>query len=255
MMEKNVQRFAGKATVYAQYRERYAPEILLPRLRAWCGLTPAWKVADVGAGTGMLSDVFLANGNHVLAIEPNDDMRQMCADLHKGESNLEVIAGTAEAAGLEESSVEMVTAGRALHWFDLDRAMVEFRRILKPEGWFASIAFGRRESGREENERFELLLRDYTKDHESTRTSYEAYRRLDDFLVRDFHHEEITSSMKLDWDALYGMAMSISHSPRVEDESYVPFERDLRAYFDHFASEGVVTWETRYWINVGRLSR
>ncbi len=80
---RNVQRFAGKAIAYAQYRERYAPEILLPRLHAWCGLTPDWTVADVGAGTGMLSDVFLANGNHVFAVEPNDDMRQMCADLHR----------------------------------------------------------------------------------------------------------------------------------------------------------------------------
>lgn len=255
MMEKNVERFAGKALAYAQYREQYAPEVLLPRLHAWCGLTPDWTIADVGAGTGMLSDVFLANGNHVLAIEPNDDMRQMCADLHSGKPNLEVIAGTAEATGLTASSVEMVAAGRALHWFDLDRAMVEFRRILKPEGWFASIAFGRRESGREENERFELLLREYTRDHASTRTPYEAYRRLDDFLARDFHHEEITGSMKLDWDALYGMAMSISHSPRIEDESYAQFERDLRDYFDRYASDSVVTWETRYWINVGRLSR
>jgi ubiquinone/menaquinone biosynthesis C-methylase UbiE len=255
MTEKHVQRFAGKAIAYAQYRERYAPEILLPRLHAWCGLTPDWTVADVGAGTGMLSDVFLANGNHVLAVEPNDDMRQMCADLHKGTPSLEIIAGTAEATGLETSSVAMVAAGRALHWFDLDRAMVEFRRILTPEGWFASIVFGRRESGREENERFEFLLREHTKGHASTRTSYEAYRRLGDFLVRDFHHEEITGSLELDWDALYGMAMSISHSPRVGDESHTQFERNLRAYFDRYASNGFVTWETRYWINVGRLSR
>ena len=254
-MERHVQRFAGKAGVYAQYRERYAPEILLPRLNAWCGLTPGWVIADVGAGTGMLSDVFLANGNRVFAVEPNDEMRQTCVDLHRGVSRLEVIDGTAEATGLNESSVEMVTAGRALHWFDLDRAMLEFRRILKPEGWFASIAFGRRESGREENEKFELLLREHTPDHASTRTTYEAYRRVADFLVRDFHREEIAGIMELDWDSLYGMAMSISHSPRIGDESYGQFERNLRQYFERYASDGFVTWETRYWINVGRLSR
>ncbi|QNI37634.1 class I SAM-dependent methyltransferase [Edaphobacter albus] len=254
MKEKNVGRFSGKATAYARYRERYAPEVLLPRLRVWCELIPEWTVADVGAGTGMLSDVFLENGNRVLAIEPNEEMRQMCADLHGDDLRLEIVDGTAEATGLAASSVEMVVAGRALHWFDLDRAMVEFRRVLKPEGWFASIAFGRRESGREENEAFEHLLRMYTKDHASTRATYQAYRRLEDFLVRDYRHEEIVGSMELDWDGLYGMAMSISHSPRIDDPGYVQFEQSLRAYFNRYAVGGVVTWETRYWINVGRLS-
>lgn len=253
-MESNVGRFSGKAMAYARYRERYAPEILLPRLRAWCGLIPEWTVADIGAGTGMLSDVFLEHGNRVLAIEPNEEMRKMCADLHGSNLQLEIVDGTAEVTGLAASSVEMVVAGRALHWFDLDRAMVEFRRILKPKGWFASIAFGRRESGREENETFEQILRTYTKNHASTRATYQAYRRLGDFLTRDYHHEEIAGSMELDWDGLYGMAMSISHSPRTDDPEYSPFEQNLRDYFDRYAVGGIVTWETRYWINVGRLS-
>lgn len=254
MIEKNVRRFDGRAIAYARHRERYTPEILLPRLRAWCGLTPEWMIADIGAGTGMLSDVFLANSNHVIAVEPNAEMRQMCIDLHEGSCRLEVTDGTAEATGLRASSVEMVVAGRALHWFDLDRAMEEFRRILKPDGWVASVAFGRTEKGREENEAFEHILRRFTKDHVSTRTAYEAYRQLADFLVRDFHHEEIRGTMVLDWEELNGMAMSISHVPRAEDARHSQFDRDLRTYFDRYANSDVVTWETRYWINVGRLS-
>jgi ubiquinone/menaquinone biosynthesis C-methylase UbiE len=253
-MEKNVQRFDGRAVEYARYREKYAPEVLLPRLREWCGLTPEWIVADIGAGTGMLSDVFLANGNHVIAVEPNAEMRQMCADLHEGEILLKVVDGTAETTELRSSSVEMVVAGRALHWFDLDRAMTEFRRIVQPDGWVASIAFGRTETGREENEALERLLRKYTKDGAGTRAAYEAYRRLEHFLVRDYHHEEIAGVMPLDWDSLHGMAMSLSHTPCIDDPRYGEFEKSLRAYFDHFVAGGVVTWETRYWINVGRLS-
>ncbi len=253
-MENSVRRFDGRVREYVHYRERYEPAVLLPRLTEWCGLSPEWTVADMGAGTGMLSDVFLENGNRVFAVEPNAEMREMCAHLHGGSTLLEVIDGSAENTGLAAASVEMVAAGRALHWFNLDRAMAEFRRILKPEGWVTSIAFGRTEKGREENEAFELLLRRHTQDHASTHATYEAYRRLGDFLVRDFHHEEIYGTMRLDWDALLGMAMSLSHAPRRSDARYESFEADLRQYFDQYATEGAVTWETRYWINVGRLA-
>jgi hypothetical protein len=92
-MENNVHRFDGRASEYARYRERYALEVLLPRLREWCGLTSDWTVADVGAGTGMLSDVFMANGNRVVAVEPNAEMRQMCLSLHEGHRGLRLSTG------------------------------------------------------------------------------------------------------------------------------------------------------------------
>ena len=73
-MSDNTHRFTGRALDYDRYRQRYPSSEVLSRLRAWCGLTPAWLVADIGAGTGMLAEVFLENGNRVLAIEPNPDM-------------------------------------------------------------------------------------------------------------------------------------------------------------------------------------
>jgi len=252
-MEKNARRFDGRVAEYARYRERYAPEILLPRLLEWCGLTPQWTVADIGAGTGMLSDVFLENGNRVLAIEPNAEMREMCGRLHEGSSLLEVVDGSAERTTLGDCSVEMVVAGRALHWFDADRAMAEFRRILKPGGWVAIIAFGRSQTGREENEAFEQLLREWATDLADSHAGYGVYGQIEDYLTSDFHHEEIRGTMLLDWNELYGMTMSLSHAPRLEDPKYPQFEKALRGYFDRYAVDGRVTLETRYWINAGRF--
>jgi SAM-dependent methyltransferase len=148
----------------------------------------------------------------------------------------------------------MVAAGRAFHWFDIERATAEFRRILKPDGWFASVAFGRSQMGREENEAFEQLLRGYTADHQSTHATYEVYRRIKDFLVRDYHHAEIQGMMAFDWEELYGMTMSLSHAPLGDDPRHREFERELRAYFDRYAVDGKVIWQTQYWINVGRFA-
>jgi len=79
-MTDNTQRFAGRAENYDLYRQRYPAERVIAQLSEWCGLTPQWLVADIGAGTGMLAEVFLGNGNPVLAIEPNADMRDQ---MHK----------------------------------------------------------------------------------------------------------------------------------------------------------------------------
>ena len=135
-MRSTVKRFDGRAADYDLYRERYDTAEILAPLRDWCGLTPEWLIADIGAGTGMLSDVFLANGNRVIAIEPNAEMRAACAQLHPGEARLEIREGTAEATGLADASVDMVCSGRALHWFDLEAAMREFRRVVRPGGWW-----------------------------------------------------------------------------------------------------------------------
>jgi ubiquinone/menaquinone biosynthesis C-methylase UbiE len=249
----SIHRFDGKALHYTRFRERYSPEIVLPVLRAVCGLTPDWTVADVGAGTGMLSDVFLANGNRTLAIEPNDGMREICRLLHPENPYLEVIDGTAEATGLASSSIDLVTAGRAMHWFDREKAFTEFRRILKPDGWVAIIAFGRTEDGRTENVEFENVLRTFSEDHADTHAGYGVYRQLRSYLPRDFHHREILGMMRLDWENLLGMTLSLSHSPAKDHPAYKDFERSLRIFFDRFANDGRVELETRYWINVGRF--
>ncbi|HTH53389.1 MAG TPA: class I SAM-dependent methyltransferase [Edaphobacter sp.] len=252
---KSVTRFDGKVADYAQFRERYSPEVLLPRLREWCGLHPSWTIADIGAGTGMLSDIFLANHNRTFAVEPNAEMREMCRHLHSDSSLLHIADGTAENTGLEPSSVEMVSAGRAMHWFNLDRATAEFQRILKPGGWVAIIAFGRTQTGNEVNEGIEDLLRQFSKDHADTHAGYKVYRELHHYFPVDFRHEEILDSMQMDWNSLHGIVMSISHSPAKTDPVYPQFERDLYSLFSRFESNGTIELQTRYWINVGRFSR
>ena len=137
-MSDNTGRFTGRAEDYDRYRQRYPAVQILARLREWCGLSPQWLVADIGAGTGMLAEVFLANGNRVLALEPNADMRGLMraafAPPHPNAAQLEVLDATAETTTLSDASVDLVAAGRAFHWFDKDRALAEFRRILVPGG-------------------------------------------------------------------------------------------------------------------------
>jgi SAM-dependent methyltransferase len=248
-------RFTGKAAEYARYRERYDPDIVLPLLRKWCGLTPEWCVADIGAGTGMVGDLFRANGNRVIAIEPNTEMRAACASLHADDATFTVIEGSAESTGLPDESVAMVAVGRALHWFEVDAALGEFRRILKPRGWVLVLACGRKEDGREENIAFKKLMQAYTGRDVILDPLLAVYRHLDAlFAGGRFHHAETGGEMQFDWDGLRGLTLSLSHAPMPDSAAFPKFEAELRGFFDRFEQNGRVTMTTRTWLSAGQFA-
>ncbi|WP_218220379.1 class I SAM-dependent methyltransferase [Nesterenkonia sp. Act20] len=107
-------------------------------------------VADLGAGTGILSRALLAHGAHVHAVEPSIAMTEVLAarsqepDQTRGQDEvsprLQVHRTTAEATGLGEASCDVVVAAQAWHWFDDALVQQEVRRILRPGGVLAVVA-------------------------------------------------------------------------------------------------------------------
>src|SRR6185437_7788535 len=117
------------------------------------------------------------------------EMRVACAQLHPNESRLEIREGTAEATGLGNASVDLLCSGRALHWFNLEAAMREFRRAVRPGGWLVSVAAGRTEFGREENEAFVRVLEQFSGSAKERLEAYSAYARMKNFFWDgEFHH-------------------------------------------------------------------
>lgn len=255
-MSGNTEKFSGRVEAYVRYRERYDPEVLLPVLRETCGLTPEWVVADVGAGTGMLSEVFLANGNETIALEPNAEMRAACEELLGQEPKLRIVDATAEETGLAAASVDLVAVGRALHWFDVPRAMEEFRRILKPEGWVVVVVFGSDETGTEANEALYRMLADFSPKEASLDRVKTLYMNVQQFFPGgDFHPWGLTGTVELDWEHLHGLMMSGSMAPVGDPVKLQEFETRLREIFERSAHDGVLTLRTHYWMLAGRFAR
>jgi protein-L-isoaspartate O-methyltransferase len=66
--------FTGKAAAYAKYRADY-PALVVHAAMDSVQLAEPDVVADIGAGTGMLSRWFLERGNRVYGVEPDEGMR------------------------------------------------------------------------------------------------------------------------------------------------------------------------------------
>lgn len=130
--------FSSKVTDYVASRPDY-PAALFDALRAECRLQPGAVVADIGAGTGLLTQGLLAQGYTVTAIEPSDNMRAAADAALARYPGYSSASGTAEHIPLPNSSVDLITAAQAFHWFDITVARAEFLRVLKPQGHVALI--------------------------------------------------------------------------------------------------------------------
>ena len=123
--------FGAAAHRYDRYRPGYPAGALIWAL----GERPR-RVADLGAGTGILSRVLQRLGHEVVAVEPDDQMRAYLAGASPG---ITALAGAAERIPLPDRSVEAVVAGQAYHWFDTGLAHPEIARVLRPGGVFAAL--------------------------------------------------------------------------------------------------------------------
>lgn len=113
---------------HADEYERARPEWPTEAAR-WLVPEGARFVVEVGAGTGKLTRAVAALGVRVLAVEP--DPRMLAVLRGRG---LEGVEGSAEEIPVGDGEADAVVAGSSMHWFELERALPEFHRVLRPGG-------------------------------------------------------------------------------------------------------------------------
>lgn len=122
--------FGRVAAEYERTRPEY-PAAAVERAAAGLGLAPAATVLDLGAGTGKLTRRLRARFARVVAVEPDEAMRELIG----GDAR----EGTAEAIPLPDASVDAVFCGDAFHWFDPAPALAEIARVVRRDGGLALL--------------------------------------------------------------------------------------------------------------------
>jgi ubiquinone/menaquinone biosynthesis C-methylase UbiE len=96
------------------------------------------QLVDVGAGMGPATVLAARTGASVLAVDPTPYMRRILAVRRLGQrarSAIRVVAGSAELIPADDQSIDAAwTVNTMHHWTDLDAAILELARVLRPGG-------------------------------------------------------------------------------------------------------------------------
>ncbi|HTS07373.1 MAG TPA: class I SAM-dependent methyltransferase [Candidatus Eisenbacteria bacterium] len=244
-------RFSDRVENYIRYRPGY-PHEALRALKSECGLNPSHVVADVASGTGIWTRMLLENGNRVLAVEPNPDMRQAGERLLSDFSNFVSVAGSAEDTTLADDSLDFVTAAQAAHWFDRKRTRAEFVRILKPGGWLVLLWNERLVDTTSFLREYEQLLLTFGTDYEDVRHERTTDAVNEFFDPEPFQERTFAMRQEFDYDGLEGRLLS-SYAPGPGHPKHEPMLKELRRIFHEHAVNGKVSFDYKTRVYFGKL--
>ncbi len=243
-------RFSNRVEKYLKFRTPY-PEAIKLSLITLGLLKPHSVVADVGSGTGLLTRWFLDRGNPVYAIEPNDAMRSAAeASLHNY-ANFHSVKGSAEDTTLSNTSVDLIVAGEAFHWFDPVKTRVEFQRIGKPDANTVLIMKKRDKGETPFLKAYDHLLKTYCTEYELVRqikVDFEGF-----FSPADFWTHIYSYRLDLGLDHLIGRIESLSYAPLPGDAMHAEMVEEIKVLFETYNDGGKVSFRYNSEIIYGQL--
>ena len=251
-MLNSTERFSSRVANYIKYRPSY-PGAVLELLSTRCGLGAPSAVADVGSGTGILTELLLETGAEVYGVEPNREMREAGERLLHDYGRFHSVAGTAEATTLPDGCVDLITASQAFHWFDVLKSRRELGRILRRRGWVALIWNERPLESVALLDEYDALLRRHCPEYDRVKDM-----RADEAKMREFfgHRPEtavFANRQTFDYAGLEGRLMSSSYAPEAGNPEHEPMIAGLRKLFERHSRGGKVLFPYRTLVFFGQL--
>jgi SAM-dependent methyltransferase len=192
----------------------------------------------------MISKLLLERGSDVIAVEPNQAMREAAEQMLESSPKFQSMAGSAESTGLPDQSVDFIVCAQAFHWFDRSAAQTEFRRILQPGGRVILIWNSRVTHGTPFREEYNQLLHTYGTDYEKVNHKNISQTMLLSFFNEGSMHEaRFRMSQEFDFEGLKGRLLSSSYSPVPGHANYDPMMTELRNLFDKNNQDGIVEFD------------
>lgn len=253
-MHDPTKRFSTRVDNYVKYRPGYPIEVI-ELIEGSCKTTTDVVIADVGSGTGIFSKSLLERGFTVMGVEPNREMRMAAERMLAGVENFKSISGRAEETELPDRSVDAITSAQAVHWFDLEKTQVEFKRILKTEGWLFILWNDRMTDTYPFLRCYEGLLQKYGTDYDQS-----VHRNIGkDEMVQLFGHDRFQmntfkNEQHLDYDGLKGRLLSSSYTPEKSHPDYEPMIEELGELFDEYNQNQTVVFDYNTVVYYGRLT-
>lgn len=253
MTKDNTQRFSSRVDNYIKYRPTY-PTQLIDYLVTDVGINEESIVADLGAGTGIFTELLIPKAKKVLAVEPNDAMRFAAEALLNQYDNFYSINGSAEQTNIEDNSIDFITMAQAYHWIDSAKGLKEFQRIAKPSAILILVW-----NNRIDNTDFLLAYEDILQNYASDYKEVNHQNLTEDEIGFCFEGRVIkrvfTNQQLFDYAGLLGRVKSSSYVPEEDSPQFRKLESELQMAFANYNENNQVAFNYHTEIYWGRLKQ
>jgi len=245
---KPTERFTNRVENYVKYRPSY-PDTVIKFLCEETDLQKDWNIADIGAGTGIFSELLLKNGYKVWGVEPNRAMREAAEKHLRSFNKFTSVDATAENTSLQDRSINLITVAQAFHWMNPHTTKQEFRRILKTPGFIALI-WNIRLTNTPFLQKLEQLKADFGTDYKATRIVKEDQVQ-SFFEPAAFKKATLPHSQLLNREGFKGQLLSSSYMP-LEGSKYMELDNAMNRLFEQYEEDGLVKidFETKIYLKV-----
>lgn len=239
-IKDNTKRFSDRVDNYVKYRPSY-PDGVVDFIARDGRLSVGSAVADIGSGTGILTEMLLKKGFTAFAVEPNGEMRREAESRLGKYPSFVSVTGSAEGISLGAKSVDCITVAQAFHWFDRTSAAREFERILK-DARRVYLIWNKRVSDTDFMREYESILKKNVPEYSEVSHNNVTPEMIRDFIPEDHALTKFENNQSYGWDALIGRLQSSSYTPKRETAEYRALEEKIRDAFDRHSENGMVAF-------------
>ncbi|MBD2806910.1 class I SAM-dependent methyltransferase [Xenorhabdus sp. ZM] len=211
--------YINKSEIYDKARPLYPQEALL-FIRHQLNLSSELPVLDIGSGTGILTRQLAAIGIPMIGIEPDIQMLSKARE-RTNLLNVEYCHGSAEQLEMASCSIAALVCGQSFHWFEPNKTISEFRRVLATNNPVFLIWNIRDPDYDKFHCSYEQLLKTYFKRYsEALQIDNILESRIHQFFNGNFKECTFNNSQKLDMIGLIERTMSCSYAPEIKTPEY-----------------------------------
>jgi SAM-dependent methyltransferase len=258
--------WVGEAIMYDQTRPT-PPSLLIEILTQLIHTPRPALVVDLGCGTGLSTFIWGERADHVIGIEPSDDMltqARIKLKTHPYATHITYQRGIAHQTSLASNSVDIVTCAQAFHWMEPSVTLAEIARILRPGGIFAAydyswpptISWELEQVFQEVDEGFEHLMQERGAGEQVPGWSKEQHLER----MRESGHFRFTREFVLhhceqgDATRFIGLILSSGYNYQLKrgtvTEQEIELDRLKQAALDYIGSEPI-PWYFSYRVRLG----
>lgn len=253
-MKETTEKFTGKAEIYAKYRPSY-PSEYIKYLLGSTGVSDQSIIADIGAGTGIFTGKLLDEDMSVLAVEPNEDMRNVGTTYLSKYPKCTVVNGTAENTTIMDKSVDLITVAQAFHWFDKKVFKKECQRILKSDDNKVALVWNFRNTESVVVKELDKICRElcpqYTGFNGGIMNDTEVFNCF--FRDGSYEYKVFNNDIIDNLDGFIGRALTSSYAPKQGDAYYDEFIKRLNDLFEAYSIDGLITLSIEARSYIGRV--